>query len=298
MGIDVELDTHKDQNTTNNRVAAMRQKVGMGEVKRNATVSASPTTHNDANSDNTVIDISIDKLVPNPYQPRLSMDDEKLYELAASIKEHGILQPIVVSPLDNGMFMIHFGHRRVEGSKKAGKNTIRAIVRNKEDEVQNLIAQSLIENLQRDDMNIIDTALAYQRAIQSGVYKSLRELAKSIGKDSSDVSRTVNILSLPQNILDDIVKNKSIVDRVILDNLRKVEDVEKCQFFYNWYVDEKPSREIFIQKLKEYWSGVTTKKSDYTFKNTPKGCSIKMSSLTDKQESELKDFIDKLLATN
>lgn len=295
--MEVELDSHKKDPIQNSRVAMMQQRVGMGGVKIPADQSPKEVDKLGSLSDeNSVVHIQIDKLIPNPYQPRLNMDEEKLYELAASIKEHGVLQPIIVSPMENGTYMIHFGHRRVAGSKKAGKTTIRAIITQDEHDVQTLIAQSLIENLQRDDMNIIDTAIAYQRALKSGAYDSLRALAKSIGKDSADVSRTISILSLPENILHDITMNRTIVDRIVLDNLRKVEPVSKCQEFYDMYVLDKPSRDDFIKKIKEYLDGKPSNSTDYSIKNTLKGCSIKMLPLSEQQEKRLKEFIDKLLS--
>lgn len=298
--MEVELDTHKNDNQSSSRVDAMRKRVGMGSERAGQIerpIKKNVIENKDSNTDDTIEELPIEKLVANPYQPRLYMDEEKLYELAASIKEHGVLQPIIVTPIENGMYMIHFGHRRVEASKKAGKTTIRAVVRIDECDKKTLIAQSLIENLQRDGMNIIDTALAYQRAMESGVYKGVRELAKTIGKDTSEVSRTINVLSLPEEILKDIAVNKTISDRIVIDALRKIESPVDCKKYYEWYLLEKPSRDEFIKKIKEAYKGQPATGSGYLLKNTKKGCNIKMGSLNEAQEKLLKEFIEKLLST-
>lgn len=299
--VEVELDTHKDDEQTNSRVDAMRKRVGMGGDRASQTTQPGKKNNienKDGSTNDTIEELPIEKLIANPYQPRLYMDEEKLYELAASIKEHGVLQPIIVTPIENGMYMIHFGHRRVEASKKAGKTTIRAVVKIDECDTKTLIAQSLIENLQRDDMNIIDTALAYQRAMESGAYKGVRELAKSIGKDSSEVSRTINVLSLPEEILKDIAVNKTIGDRIVLDALRKIESPVDCKKYYEWYLLEKPSRDEFIKKIKEAYKGQPAVGNSYLLKNTKKGCNIKMGALNEQQEKLLKEFIEKLLSTD
>ena len=144
-----------------------------------------------------VIDLPLDRIVPNPNQPRQQFDDLKLQELAASIREKGILQPILVKPTGNG-YQIITGERRFRAAKSAGLAVVPAIVADgtsKSDEVE----WALIENLQRDDLNILEEATGYKKLAESFGYTQ-QDIATKVGKDRSSVSNTLRLLSLPDPI--------------------------------------------------------------------------------------------------
>lgn len=143
--------------------------------------------------------ISVDKIVPNRFQPRRVFDEEKLQELATSIKEHGLTQPIVVvydASLDK--YEIVVGERRFRATKLAGLDTIDAIV-HKPIEDQQLCALALIENIQREDLNPIETALGYRNLMKKFFIKQT-DLAAYCGKSKSAISNTLRLLELEPEI--------------------------------------------------------------------------------------------------
>jgi len=109
-------------------------------------------------------EIDIDRIVPNPNQPRLSLDEERLEELAASVREHGILQPVLVRPVENGYQLIA-GERRLSAAHRAGLLKVPAVIREVPDE--RLLELALIENIQREPLNPIDEAQAYQNLMDA-----------------------------------------------------------------------------------------------------------------------------------
>lgn len=151
----------------------------------------------------TLRELDLTKVFANPDQPRRTFDEEALDELAASIKEHGVIQPIVVTPVDS-KFEIVAGERRYRASKKAGLSKIPAIVRTLSD--QNKLELSIIENLQRRDLNSLETATAYLK-LRDQFNLSLEEIGNRVGgKSVSAISNTLRLLRLP-----DAVK-KSLLD--------------------------------------------------------------------------------------
>jgi len=273
-----------------NRTDALRKKIGMGDIQSKLAIKKEVEYSTDE-----IVEIPIKKLVVNPYQPRLSMDPDTIRELAVTIKEHGLLQPIGVMPMDDGRYMIRYGHRRVKACKILLHETIKAIVKVGEGNNEKLISEALIENLQRDDMHIIDTALSMRAALDNKLFPNMEALAAIIGKDKTQISRILSILTLPEHILHDIAIKKTITDRVVLDHLRKVKDPVTCTELYQWYVATSPSRADFILKLKGLEAPENNSNS-YSIKNTSKGCSIKISALSDDQEKALSEFIKNLLA--
>ena len=143
-----------------------------------------------------VVDLSIDDVLPNRFQPRIKFNEDSLNELSESIKEHGVIQPIVVRPVGD-KYEIIAGERRYRASKIAGLTKIPAIIRNFTDEQMMEIA--LLENLQRENLNAIEEAIAYKKMIQNlGITQE--ELAKKVGKSRSHVTNIIGLLRLPQEV--------------------------------------------------------------------------------------------------
>ena len=148
-------------------------------------------------------EIPLEKIVPNRHQPRTSFPQDGLQELAASIRAHGVLQPIVVSRSDDGYELVA-GHRRVLASRLAGLTTIPAVIR---EEVSDRLELALVENLQRADLNAIETARAYKLLMET--YDLTQDqLAERVGKSRSAVANTLRALAAPQLLQDAVVEGK------------------------------------------------------------------------------------------
>src|SRR5204862_476954 len=143
-----------------------------------------------------VRDIPLEKVIPNPGQPRMTFHEDTLAELAASIREHGVLQPILVRPAGDE-YEIIAGERRWRASKLAGKETIPAIVERFDDATALEIA--LIENLQREDLSPLDEAVIYKKMTGELGY-SIRNLATKLGKDKGYVENRLRLASAPDDV--------------------------------------------------------------------------------------------------
>jgi len=152
-----------------------------------------------------VIDeIALSTIAPNPYQPRKMFDEEKIDELATSIKEHGVFQPIILKKIKNG-YIIVSGERRYRAAKKAGLTTIPAIIRAYED--LKIAEIALAENLQREDLNPIEEAEAY-KMIMGRLDITQEELSKKVGKSRSHVTNILGLLNLNEAIKQFVLENK------------------------------------------------------------------------------------------
>jgi ParB family chromosome partitioning protein len=148
-------------------------------------------------------EIPLERVRPNRHQPRTAFDPEGLSELAASISRHGVLQPIVVS-VDRDGYELVAGHRRVLAARLAGKTTIPAVIR---DEVGDRLELALTENLQRSDLNAIETARAYKLLMET--YDLTQEqLAERLGKSRSSVANMLRTLTAPQALQDAVIEGK------------------------------------------------------------------------------------------
>lgn len=149
--------------------------------------------------------LPLDKIVPNPNQPRTQSDAVKLQELIASIRAHGVLQPILVKPVGD-QYRLIAGERRWRAAREAGLTNVPAIISpeaGREAEVE----WALIENLQREDLNVLDEAAGYQKLAQMFDYTQ-EEIATKVGKDRSTVTNTLRLLTLPDSIRDKIASGK------------------------------------------------------------------------------------------
>src|SRR5688500_10313767 len=135
--------------------------------------------------------VPIDLIQRNPRQPREKFDLEELENLAASIREHGIIQPLIVSPGKNGIYTLIAGERRLQASRKAGLGTVPVVIRHATD--QQLLELALIENVQRADLNAIEEAEAYQH-LEKEFKLSHDAIASRVGKNRSTVTNTIRLL--------------------------------------------------------------------------------------------------------
>ncbi len=166
--------------------------------------------------------VQIDRIEPNPEQPRLVFEPEALNELAASIREHGVLQPILVRPLGPNTYQIVAGERRWRASRLAGLETIPALIEEIDDDTALEIA--IIENLQREDLTPLDEAAMYDRMVHEHGY-SIRKLADKLGKDKGYLENRLRLADAPPEIRELVSLRKDSLSHAY--ELMKVEDPKK-----------------------------------------------------------------------
>lgn len=138
--------------------------------------------------------LRVEEIIPNPHQPRVNFDESALEELAASVAEVGVLQPVVVRPLDDGRYALIAGERRWRAARRVGLTEIPAMVRTVDDQAS--LTQALIENLQRQDLTPLEEAAAYQELLEEHGMTH-EQVATSVGKSRPAVSNTLRLLQLP-----------------------------------------------------------------------------------------------------
>ena len=211
--------------------------------------------------------LSIDELRPNPYQPRKYFSDEALKELADSIKEHGVFQPIIVKKSIKG-YDIVAGERRVRASKLAGKTTIPAIIRPFSD--QQMMEIALLENLQRENLSIVEEAKAYESLIRE-LKLTQEDLAKKVGKSRSHVTNIIGILRLPAEVIDLINDEKISMGHARV--LSKLENHDKIIELANKIVEdnltvrdiENITNNIELEKTNKINRKIKTKNTEYKY---------------------------------
>ena len=186
-----------------------------------------------------IVEIPISELRVNPYQPRKYFNDEALVELAASIKEHGVFQPIIVKQSIKG-YEIVAGERRFRASKIAGLEKIPAIIRAFTDEQMMEIA--LLENLQRENLSAIEEAIAYKNMIEQ-LSLTQDELARKVGKSRSHITNILGLLRLPKEVQQMVAEDKISMGHARV--LSKLESDEKIIEMAHQIIDSKlPVREL------------------------------------------------------
>ena len=203
--------------------------------------------------------ISITDIQKNPYQPRKEFDIEKLHELAQSIKENGVIQPIIVRQSPVIGYEILAGERRYRASLLAGLTSIPAVVKQLSD--QEMMVQSIIENLQRENLNPIEEARAYESLVEKGFTHA--EIADKMGKSRPYISNSIRLLSLPEQILSEVESGKlSQAHARSLVGLNK----EQQDYFFQRIIEE----DISVRKLEALLTEKKQKKlqkNDYFIQN-------------------------------
>ncbi|MBI2763611.1 MAG: ParB/RepB/Spo0J family partition protein [Chloroflexi bacterium] len=166
--------------------------------------------------------IPLSQIAPNPEQPRLAFDAMALEELASSIREHGVLQPILVRPLGNNKYELIAGERRWRASMTAGLETIPALVEDIDDDTA--LEISIIENLQREDLSPLDEAAMYDRMVREHGY-SVRKLAQKLGKDKGYLENRLRLADAPADVRELVSLRKDTLSHAY--ELMKVEDPKK-----------------------------------------------------------------------
>ena len=168
-------------------------------------IAPEPGTEASQTVQQAILEISPDAIVENPHQPRRTFLPEELADLAASIKEHGILQPLVVSQRADGTYELIAGERRLRAAKSIASPTVPVIVRNATD--QQKLELALIENIQRQDLDAVEEARAYQSLIDL-FSLTHDEIAQKMGKSRPAITNTIRLLELEPHILEALVQKK------------------------------------------------------------------------------------------
>jgi ParB family chromosome partitioning protein len=168
--------------------------------------------------------VTLDQIVPSPLQPRTEFQTEQLTELMESIREHGIIQPLIVRRV-NGKLELIAGERRFRASRELGLKEVPVIVREASD--KDVLEMALIENLQREGLNPIEEALAYSRLAKDFGMRQ-EDIAQRVGKNRATVANTMRLLDLPQNVRDLLVSSKLTTGHAkVLLMLKKQEEQER-----------------------------------------------------------------------
>lgn len=195
-------------------------------------------------------ELPIEKVTPNPDQPRKHFEEEQLQELATSIKNHGVIQPIIVTPHKNG-YMVIAGERRWRATQLAGYEKIPAVIRKVEQ--GQMLALALLENIQRQELNAIEEALAYKKLLEDHQFTH-ETLAAHLGKSRVTISNTTRLLKLPVRIQDMIQDGTLSFGHarclITLEDAEKVENLAKTCIEKQWSVREL-ERRVSAEKQKK-----------------------------------------------
>jgi ParB family chromosome partitioning protein len=166
--------------------------------------------------------VPVDRIEPNPENPRLSFEEGALDELAASIREHGVLQPILVRPRGQGQFQLVAGERRWRAARQAGMDTIPALIEELDDD--DALEIAIIENLQREDLSPLEEASIYERMIKEHGY-SVRKLAQKLGKDKGYLENRLRLADAPPEVRELVSLRKDTLSHAY--ELMKVDDPKR-----------------------------------------------------------------------
>jgi len=237
--------------------ATKKQALGRGLSALLKETSSDITSASDKNADKVVgniIEIELDTIEVNPYQPRSYFNEEALRELASSIKELGVIQPITVRKLDGNKFQLVSGERRFRASKLIGNKTIPAYIRIAND--QEMLEMALVENIQRKDLDPIEVALSYQRLIDE-IDLTQEEMSQRVGKKRSTITNYLRLLKL-----DPIIQTGMRDGFLSMGHGRaliNIEDTEDQLSIYEKIIQQKLSVRQTEQLVKALKEGGSTK---------------------------------------
>ncbi len=270
-------------------------------------------TVEEAKSTGAVAEIKLSQIQANPNQPRTEFSEESINELAESIKQLGVIQPITVRKVDKDKFQIVSGERRYRAAKQAGLTNIIAYVRDVNDD--DLLAMALVENIQREDLNAIEIGLTYQRLIAE-CNLTQNDLSERVGKKRSTITNYLRLLKLPPEIqagirsaqigmgharalinIEDTQKQTDLYYKIVSEGL-SVREVEKLIREINYPVAKKKVNKSnpipekytnFAKSLSEIFPGNVKVKRN----NAGRG-SLTLSFTSDKQFEQIKQILEKI----
>jgi len=231
-----------------------------------------------------VADLEIDQISPNPYQPRQDFKDEALDELAASIRQLGIIQPITVRALGAGRFEVISGERRLRAARRAGLRRVPAYVR--EADTEEMLEMALVENVQREELNPVEVALGYQRLMdECGLTQE--QVAERVGKNRTTVANFLRLLKLPPQI------QAALRDRsVSVGHARSLITVED-EAYQATLLDEIRHNDLSVREIEDLVRTWRTRTQTQQTR-TPQAPSSEPAALPDRDALQLKAFTKQL----
>jgi len=251
----------------------------------------------------TFLELNVEKIENNPMQPRLKINEEELKDLTRSIKLHGLIQPIAVIKIGDDKYILKAGQRRWLAHKELGLKTIKAIVQEetilpKKEKEKALFEIAVMENTQRENLNPLELALSLRQAMDKKLYKNMDELSIALGKSKSYVSKVLKVLSLEEEIVEDLEMNKSTNDIEALYEIQKILDTKEQVSVYFDFVAKKIDRKG-LRELNKSKNKVLHVKSPYNFANRAKKVKLEFdtTNLTDEEvqniNNELKEVLNR-----
>lgn len=222
-------------------------------IMDSATMTESNEFSHAKNEVGKVLEIDLKQIEDNPYQPRLEIRNDELIDLSNSILENGLLQPVLLNRISNDKYQVIAGHRRVAAHKLLHMDTVQSIIISSIDTTdksytKRMSVNALIENLQRENLDVIETSISLQNLLNEKIYKTKDALSKAIGKKNAYVSKILSILKLNEYIINDLRINKTIKDIEILYELQKITNSKLQIQLYKEIVKGKLTR----SELREY----------------------------------------------
>ena len=232
------------------------------------------TDHLQKNSDVQVLPVPLSKIVPNPYQPRKEFESEALSELADSIRQYGVLQPLLVAPGKDGTYILIAGERRLRASIMAGLGTVPVIV--SEYTTQQIAEIALIENLQRKDLHYLEEAEGYEKLVNT-FHLTQESMAIRVGKKQSTIANKLRLLRLPVSVrnklhdsklterharvllkLENEETQKAVLQKVLKGNLnvRQTEALVEKTLKENGKLDKKKPRIVIVNDVRIYLNSI------------------------------------------